>query len=285
MSVNARDSYNQRILEDCLEQLKSTIPDEQYAGVVSASYLLEQTFKFFIKKTNPLLCFDRRCLTESDEIKILQKRMTVSELTKLKTIPAKQCLAYILELKPKLQEHKANLEELFSIRNEIVHSTEDISFDSEIGADTAVNALKASESLITKYWGLDSEEFNPLTSKEFKELEEKGHKKRISALNATIALHRKIFKTLSKNEVEIKVNTPRPAPNKDSWIEETSVCPSCKELSLDKIAWVEWEWEHGEMCPNTGTTFECRVCGLELSEYAHQTLLLESSFAVKKLQV
>lgn len=280
MSSHTRREYNRSILKSCLEQLKSNEPHDQLSGIISASYIIEQTLKSLVERFNPLLYFDGK-INEEVAVRISRRQMTVSESVEFNSIKATKALAYAVELKPGLGKHKANIEELFKRRNEVVHSVKDISFDSEITANTAVSALRASKSLITKYLGIKPNEFVPMSSKEFVKFEKAAYEKRIKVLSAEIDSFRKFFNTLTINDVELRIKT-KSISGRDMVIEDTLKCPACEKLAFDKVVEVDWEWEHGEVCPVTSVMLKCRVCGLELGEYDYALYILENSTVLKK---
>lgn len=265
-----RKEYNENILIRCTDLLQSRDQNEIYEGVVLSAYLIEQAFKSELKKVNPLLYFDKKNVSDEMEVRIAMGKLSIEELNRIKTSTAKRCIAQMCEYKSELAAHKANIEELFEIRNLIVHSTEDLSLDENSLAETAVSALRACRKYVIKYSNISSGEFNPLTSNEFEKLEKKKWKKRISDLKATLGEHKKKYEKLSQSEISQRIHSNLPRTDKQTWIEETVECPGCKQSSLDKVGTVDFDWNPDGILAGGGYHYQCRVCELELSEYEYE---------------
>ena len=166
-----------------------------------------------------------------------------------------------------LQSHRANLDELFEMRNIILHSTNDLLIDNNSAAETAVSALRACRKYVIRYSGITSNEFNPLTSQEFERLQEKKHNKRIEDLKATLKKHKMIFRKFSQLEVSKRIAADLSKTDKYTWIEETIKCPACDQLSLDNVCAVDFERSPDGVLESAGCHYWCRVCELTLSEY------------------
>lgn len=172
-----RKEYNESVLKRCIELLQSRDFNEGYEGVVLSVYLIEQAFKAELKRVNLLLYFDKKNISDEMEVRVAMGKLSKEEWKRLKTSTAKRCVAQMCEYKKELSQHKANLEELFEIRNLIVHSTDGFSFNENSIAETAVSALRACRKYVIKHSGITPNEFNPLTSNEFEKLEEKNGKR------------------------------------------------------------------------------------------------------------
>lgn len=122
-----RKEYNESALQRCIELLQSRDANEVYEGVVLSAYLIEQAFKAELKKVNLLLYFDKKNISDEMEVRVAMGKLSKEEWKRLKTSTAKRCIAQMCEYKKELSQYKANLEELFEIRNLIVHSTDDFS--------------------------------------------------------------------------------------------------------------------------------------------------------------
>ncbi len=166
--------------------------------------------------------------------------------------------------------HKANLEELFDIRNFILHSIDDMPFDENSIAETAVSALRTCREYVIRHSGISVDEFNPLTSIEFERLQKTKHAERIGHLKAMLKEHKKIFEKLSPEEVSRKISTNLPKIDDYTWIEETVKCPACEQSSLDEVSEVDFDWNPDGVITNGGYHYQCRVCELELSEYEYE---------------
>lgn len=206
-----RKEHNESVLKRCIELLQSSDSNEVYEGVVLSAYLIEQVFKAELKRVNLLLYFDKKNISDEMEIRVAMGKLSKEEWKRLKTSTAKRCITQMCEYKKELGQYKANLEELFEIRNFIVHSIDDFYLNENSIAETAVSALYACRKYIIKHSGISPDEFNPLTSKEISKLEEKKRKKRINDLKATLGKHKKIFEKLNQQEVfqRIRVNLPK----------------------------------------------------------------------------
>jgi hypothetical protein len=265
-----RKEFNNCILVRCIELLRSRLPSENYEGAILSAYLIEQSFKSELKKVNPLLVFDRRNISDDKEMCIALGNLSKEELSRLKTSTPKRCIAQMCEYKTKIAACRANLEELFDMRNLIVHSTDELPLDANSIAETAVSALRACARYIIKHSGINVDKFNPLTSKEFEQLQERKLKKRISDIKKTLMKHRKIFKALSQPEITNKFNTNVPKTDNYTWIEETIQCPACSQSSLDKVGMVDFDWNPDGIISSGGYSYHCRVCELALSEYEYE---------------
>lgn len=265
-----RREYNESVLERCTELLQSRDSNEVYEGVVLSAYLIEQSFKAELKKVNLLLYFDKKNISDEMEVRVAMGKLSKEELGRLKTSTAKRCIAQMCEYKSELWPYKANFEELFEVRNLIVHSTDDLSLDENSVAETAVSALRACRKYVVKHSGITSDEFNPLTSKEFEELQEKKRNKRIIDLKAMLKEHKKIFERLNQSEVSQKIHTNLPKTDSYTWIEETIERPACEQSSLDKVGAVDFDWNPDGILTGGGYHYQCRVCELDLSEYEYE---------------
>ncbi len=257
------------MLTRCSRYLQSNDPSEVYGGVVLAAYLIEQSFKCELREINPLLYVDRTSISEETEVRIALNKTSQAEREKLNTIKAKRCVAQMCIYKSELQSHRSLLEELFTIRNGILHSVEDLLIDPNSAAETAVSALRVCRTYVGRHAGVTATHVNPLTSKEFKQLEEDRRKKRISALKDMLKEHKTKYMKLNREEVSKKLKTNLPRTDECTWIEETIVCPACGESSLDKVGFVDFDWNPDGMLKSSGSQYQCRVCELELSEYEY----------------
>jgi rubrerythrin len=269
-----RKEYNESILERCTELLQSCCPNNIYEGLVLSAYLIEQSFKSELKKVNPLLYFDKKCISDEMEVRVALGKLSKEELNRLKTSTAKRCVAQMCEYKNELAAHKANLEELFKIRNSIIHSTDDLSLNEDSIAETAVSALRACRKYVIKYSGISADKFNPLTSSEFEKMQEKKRKKRIRELKEKIKGHKKIFEKLNQLERSQKIHSNLPKTDTDTWIEDTVQCPACGQLSLDKVGTVDFDWNPDGIIESGEYRYHCRCCELKLSEYEHEIISL-----------
>jgi len=265
-----RKEYNESILKRCIVLLRSRNPSEIYEGAVLSAYLIEQSFKSELKKLNPLLYIDKKNISDEMEVRVVIGKLAKEELNRLKTTTAKRCIAQMCEYKNELVACRANLEELFEMRNLIVHSTDDLPLDANAVAETAVSALRACRKYVIKYSGLFFDKFNPLTSNEFEKLQEKKLNKRISDLKSMLKEHKKIFQKLNKTEITHKIHSNLPGTDRYTWIEETVECPACEQLSLDKVGAVDFDWNPDGILTSGGYRYQCRVCELALSEYEYE---------------
>ncbi len=265
-----RKEYNESILQRCIKFLQSRDSSEVYEGVVLAAYLIEQSFRSELKMVNPLLCIDHRNIPDEMEVRIALNQISQAERERLKTNNAKRCIAQMCEYRIELQSHKANLEELFEIRNSILHSTDDLLIDDNAVAETAVSALRVCREYVLRHSGITSNQFNPLTSQEFERLQEQKRNKRINDLKAALSEHKGIFEKLSQLEASKRIATNLPKTDDCTWIEETVVCPACGQSSLDKVSSVDFDWNPDGMITSGGHYYQCRVCELKLSEYEYK---------------
>jgi len=259
-----RKEYNKSILQRCTKWLKSRRLDEVYDGIVLSAYLIEQSFKYELREINPLLYFDRKTISDKMELLIAINKISNEEVLRLKTCTATRCISQMCEYKADLRPHTANIKELFVIRNFIIHSTDDFSFNNKFIAETAVSALRACREYITKHVGITSKEFNPLTTDEFEKLQEKERSARINTLKGILNEHKKIFDKLNPVEVTSKIRSNLPRMDSSTWIDETEVCFACKQESFDKIVSVDFEGDADGVSGYGKYYYICRVCNLEL---------------------
>lgn len=265
-----RKEYNESILERCTGLLQSRDPSEIFEGVILSAYLIEQAFKNELKRVNPLLYFDKKNISDEMEVRVVMGKLSKEEMKRLKTSNAKRCIAQMCEYRSELGVYKANLEELFEIRNFILHSADDFSVDRNLMAETAVSAIRACRKYVIRHSGISANEFSPLTSAEFEKLQERKHDKRVSDLKDTLKEHKKIFEKLGQVEVSQKIRINLPKIDSCTWIEETIECPACEQSSLDKVGTVDFDWNPDGVITSGGCHYQCRVCELDLSEYEYE---------------
>lgn len=269
-TVIQRKEYNRSILGKCIELLQSPDSVEIFEGVILAAYLIEQSFKAELRKLSPFLYFDRRNIPDEKEIGITLKSLSKEEMQRMKTSDAKRCIAHMCEYKSELKEHRVNLEELFDLRNYILHSTDDLTGPAESVAETAVSALRACRKYVIKCSAITSEDFDPLTSKEFERLQERQRADRIEELRKRVESHIGSFHQLQSTEASRRISTNLPHTDSQTWIEETSECPACNQSSLDKVCYVDFDWNPDGILSGAGCRYQCRVCELELTEYEYE---------------
>ena|SRR3989338_3094288 len=267
-----RSAFNENMLTRCSRYLQSKDPSEVYEGVVLAAYLVEQSFKCELREISPLLYVDRTNIPEEMEMRIALNKTSPGERGSLNTIKAKRAVAQMCIYDSELKSHKSLLEELFTMRNGILHSVEDLLIDDNSVAQTAVSALRVCRTYVGRYAGVTATHVNPLTSKEFEQLEEDKRKKRIGALRNMLEEHRAKYGKLNQEEVSKRLKTNLPRTDECTWIEETAICPACDESSLDKVCSVEFDWNPDGMLASSGSQYQCRVCELELSEYEYRLI-------------
>lgn len=258
------------ITEKCIELLQSGDLYEVCEGVIMSAYLIEQSFKFELKRINPLLYFDRKNISEEMEIRIATQDLSQEERGCLKTISANRCIIQICGCKDDLRPHRANFEELFKLRNFIIHSIDDFIFDRNKMAETAVSALRVCRKYIKKYSGISSSKFDPLTSEEFSNLHKREFDKRMSALKKMLKEHKESVEIYGQQEIDKRINANFPKIDNCTWIEETVECPACGQPSFDKIGAVDFDWNPDGILECAGCSYFCRVCGLDLSEYEYE---------------
>ncbi len=268
MTYFSRIEYNKSLLEKCLDLLRSRNQPDRYEGVTLAAYLIEQTFKFYLKELNPLLYFERKS-SEEPEIKIVTGILTDEEIKSFATVKAQRCIAYICIYKPDLAPYRHNLEELFEIRNYIIHSVDDFLYDSVSATETAVSALRFCRDYVASYLGISQHELNPLTSEDFERFQSEEREKKIKVILDNIRDHRKIYKHLSEDKVQERIDTNLVETDEMMWVEETVECPACNQISLDKIVTVDFDWNPDGVLELSGHHYLCRVCELELSSYEY----------------
>lgn len=269
-----RNEYNQSILENCLDKLQSSDGSNTYEGVVLAAYLIEQALKTKIRKTNPLLYFDPKELDKNSGKMVSIALGTISheKLYNIKTITATRCIELICECDEKLKEHKSTLEELFKIRNFIVHSIDDTeAMNSDSATVIALKSLRACKSHIDSLFGTTTASLF-ISSEEFKQLYDKEQRKKFKELSNKIKKHKIIFDKLTKLQISLKIQHNWPKENIYLSNETLITCPACKQLSCDKIVDVDFDGADGEAIPFAVSYYRCRVCGLELSEYDYEEL-------------
>lgn len=83
-------------------------------------------------------------------------------------------------------------------------------------------------------------------------------------------MHKKIFERLTQAEISQKIHSNLPKTDSCTWIGETVECPSCEQLSLDKVCTVDFDWNPDGIIASGGHRYQCRVCELELSEYEYE---------------
>lgn len=264
-----RKDYNRTVIKKCVELLKSHDFNDVCDGAVMSAYLIEQVFKLELKKINPLLYFDRKSISDDMEIRIALGNLSEEECGYFKTISAKRCVMQMCECKKDLKMHKANFEELFNIRNFILHSVDNFIFERNKIAETSVSALRVCQKYIKKYSGISSSEFNPLTSDEFNELHKRELNKRMSALKKILKEHKENVEAYGQQEIDRRINI-MPETDNCTWIEETFECPACGYSSFDKIGAVDFDWNPDGIIEGCGFGYSCRVCGLDLSEYEYE---------------
>ena len=161
------------------------------------------------------------------------------ELLRLKTSTARRCVIQMCEYEPRLQLHKANLNELFEIRNHILHSVEDLLPNEQSAAETAVSALRICGGYVSKHSGISARDFNPLTSHEFEALQEKQRKNKTDQLKRRINEHRDIFERLNPVQVQ-RLRAKVPREDDLTWIEETIECPPAAKLLIKLDLSFDW---------------------------------------------
>lgn len=75
---------------------------------------------------------------------------------------------------------------------------------------------------------------------------------------------------MNQSEVSQKIRTNLPKTDNYTWIEETIECPACEQLSFDKIGAVDFDWNPDGVLTCGGYSYQCRVCGLGLTEYEYE---------------
>jgi len=264
-----RNEYNRDLLEHCIEFLRSKDPNRIYEGVVLSAYLIEQVFKLELRRINPLLYFDRNGVTTETEVDIVLGKLSDEKIKLLKTIKANKCIDLICEYKKDLKPHKTNFEELFNLRNYIVHSIDDIFSDSLKASAIAVSALN----ICKKYFSdnfIDVSDI--LTSNEFDKLQNEKSKKYSAEMKDIIKKHKLFFEELHGKEVERRIKS-FPETDKYTWVETTSECPACGQESFDKIGNVDFDWNPDGIITSAFFYYVCRVCHLNLSEYEYEDII------------
>ena len=265
-----RKEYNKNVLERCMRLLQSHDSNEIYEGVVLSTYLIEQAFKAELRKVNPLLYFDQKNISDKRIIGIALNKITKEEIRRLRTTTAKKCVTQMCEYRKEFEPHRANIEELFEIRNYVLHSIDDLFTSDNLAAETAVSALRACRKYVIKHSGISSTDFNPLTSREFEELQEEKRNRRNDDLKEELKEHKNIFEKLSQLEVSRRITAKIPETEDCTWVEETIECPACGQISFDKIGAVDFDWNPDGILSSGEYHYQCRVCKLDLSEYEYE---------------
>lgn len=271
MNNFSRIEYNKTLLNKSLDSLRSHDESERYEGVTIAAYIIEQTFKFYLRDLNPLLYFERRN-SENHEMRIATEALTEEDIKSFPTVKAQKCITYMCLYKLDLEPHRQNLEELFNVRNYIVHSIDDFLYDSDSATEAAVSALRFCRDYISEYLGINRENLNPLTTEDFERFQREERQKKISSIQSIVSDHRKIFEKLSKEAVVERLDKNLVEKSETTWVEETIECPSCKQHSLDKVVTVDFDWNPDGILELSGHHYLCRVCGLELSSYEYELI-------------
>jgi len=265
-----RVAFNKNLLKQCLAKLKSTDHNDIYEGVFSAAYLIEQSFKIELSRLSPILCFEFNTLSDERAMRIVLNRLSNTDRTSLAMIGGRKCIARMCLYDSGLQAQKTVLDELFKMRNQIVHSIDDFSFDANSAAETAVAALRLCGKYVIKHLGDVATKLNPLTSKGFQLLHGELHAKRVATLRAQLKEHRAKYEGLTAHEIAEKVGGIRVATDDCTWVEAGYTCPACGQASLDKVGSVDFDWNPDGILPGAGYSYMCRVCELDLSEHEYE---------------
>ena len=275
MTHLSRIEYNKSLLEKCLALLRSHDETDKYEGVVMASYLIEQTFKIYLKELSTMLYFERRNSEES-EIRIVTGALTDEDIKNFTTVRAQKCIVYMCAYKSDLAPYRHNLEELFDIRNYIVHSIDNFLHKPNAAVETAVSALRFCRDYIAQYLGIRKRDLNPLTSKDFERFQSEARENKLKIILDGIKDHKKMYKKLSRGEIQKRIDTNLVKTDEMMWVENTFECPACNEISLDKIVTVDFDWNPDGTLELSGHHYLCRVCELELSSYEYGILPISS---------
>jgi hypothetical protein len=261
-----RKEYNNNVLNKCLSLLKSRSEFDVYAGVILAAYIIEQSFKSELKMINPLLLYVGSRISGSDALKIATNSLPTGKV--IKTINASKCVEYICNAPSNLSSHKPNIKRLFQVRNMLLHSIDDIPETSI--AEIAISALRACRDHINEYCNLDFAK-NPLSSKEFEQLQKQEREKIVQELKELIGKHKSIFDGIPTAEVKNR-NNDIPKLDPLAIIHTTGICPACGQESFDEIITADFEYgPDGELeSEHAFTIFRCRVCELELDGYDYE---------------
>jgi len=235
-------------------------------GIILAAYLVEQSFKTALREINPLLIFETAGVTSEKIAKLINGNLSAIELLKLKTIPARKLITLICEFKTELKIGEKNFLELFDVRNAIIHSTDDVPA-SDNSVETAVSALKTARNLIGICTNIPSNQINPLTSRDFEKLQAERRAARETLIKGKIREHQVIYNQLSRDEIQRKIKENKPREDSMTWIETTVRCPACGEDSFDAITSVDVDVSDGQTTMDAGSSWFCRVCGLDLTDY------------------
>lgn len=261
-----RKDFNAHIIRRCMDLLKSRSEVEVYEGIILAAYLIEQSFKTSIRKMNPLLYFETFNENAAVIAQLMRGDLPHEKLLSLKTINAKKIIQLMCELNSDLKPNQANFEELFAVRNIIIHATDDVPAP-ETSAETAVSALNAARDYVVTCANITGSEFNPLTSTHFEILQKARRETRISSLMDNIHHHEEIHDALSADEIKNRISNNKPKEDSMTWIESTTTCPACNEECFDEVVSVDVDVSDGQTTMNGGSSWLCRVCGLELTPY------------------
>jgi cell division protein FtsB len=244
-------------------------------GAILAAYLIEQAFKSELRRLNPLLYFDKRTLPEEQALSIAAGTASTEAVSKLRTASARVVVMQVCLLRKDVAAYRAVLDELFRIRNCLLHSVDDLETDTTAIAETCVSALRGCRKYVSRIAKVKAGSVNPLTSAQFEALQVREHRKRLSAIAAKLADHQERFSSLSPDEIERRRAINFGSSDGMVWVENTSVCPACGNEMLDQIVSVDFDWNPDGIITSSGVEYRCRICDLRLTEYELELIQLE----------
>lgn len=261
-----RWTFNGHVVRRCIDLLKSKNDHEIYESVIHAAYLIEQSFKEELRQINPLLYFETSNLSPERLAQLAKGTIPMEELLKLKTISAQKLIQLMCEIHPDLKSKQEKFLELCHLRNIILHSTDSFPVI-ETAAEAAASAIDAARTYIISCSDLAEEDVNPLSSREFDELQRQKVLDRLELLKTKLEYYKAEYNKLSQEEKKGRSVKNKPKENEQSWIEATRECPACKEDMFDEIVTVDFDISDGLVTGDAGSTWVCRICELELSKY------------------
>ncbi len=257
-----------RFARDALEALSA---GDAVGFALHAATSLEHLLKSYLARKHPALIVDARSV-DSLLHACDQAQATKSPRDQVRTITAKESLARATRFLASLASHRERLEELFAVRNGVVHLA-----DTSAVQPFVLSFLKASETVrealgIAReaYWG----QYDSLAEATLREHVEAAELKVAAAVSAAKVTYADRFGALDDGTLRSAVIAALEPRTFDVHTEHPVQCPVCGSTAV-ATGTAEPEWQYEQIADDDfDVTFEatfladalsCKICGLQLS--------------------